>query len=364
MLFFNDIVFNSICQLTLIQFIITWVVSFLLKNVAIIDFLWGTTYAVHCAVSFYINFFNMNNNYNSATNTLTSGKSDDTIVVTTAQEINANQADIKSVPYVSNLIIALFALGVVSFHGLRLSTYLGRRVLLTGEDKRYADFRKKIGEKHFWWISLFMIFIGQWFVSMIICAPFRTIITAIFNIKTRSDVNYSLFFFGLVFAHFGTWYEAIADAQVSNFLIRNNCFYKKKEESMVDESTKQDDITHIVNDKSNNSNTDSKPSPSKLYTKGLWRLSRHPNYFGENVFHWGIYIVSISLGNYFAFYSPLLMSLVHKYVSGVPLTEKYMKNNKYYGDEYKNKYMKEVKNAIIPEFSKIFSFNKQDVKVE
>ena len=58
-------------------------------------------------------------------------------------------------------------------------------------------------------------------------------------------------------------------------------------------------------------------------TEGLWRYSRHPNYFGEAVFWWGIFIVACSFEKgWFTFYSPLIITLLLRYVSGVPILEK------------------------------------------
>ena len=58
-------------------------------------------------------------------------------------------------------------------------------------------------------------------------------------------------------------------------------------------------------------------------TKGLWSLTRHPNYFGEVTQWWGIYILSLSVpfGSIFIF-SPLLITGLILFVSGIPMLEK------------------------------------------
>jgi steroid 5-alpha reductase family enzyme len=55
---------------------------------------------------------------------------------------------------------------------------------------------------------------------------------------------------------------------------------------------------------------------------GLWRFSRHPNYFGEFVLWWGIGLIALSGGAWWALIGPLLLSLFLLKVSGVALTEK------------------------------------------
>jgi len=60
-----------------------------------------------------------------------------------------------------------------------------------------------------------------------------------------------------------------------------------------------------------------------LIDTGLWKYSRHPNYFGESVVWWGIYLTSVSLGApLWTVLSPILITLLVRYVSGVPMLEK------------------------------------------
>lgn len=91
----------------------------------------------------------------------------------------------------------------------------------------------------------------------------------------------------------------------------------------------------------------------KLLTTGLWRYSRHPNYFGEAVMWWGIYIIccSIEMG-WITFFSALITTLLLRYVSGVPILE-----NKYSSREDFKIYMKQT-NCFIPWFTSKISENK------
>jgi steroid 5-alpha reductase family enzyme len=79
------------------------------------------------------------------------------------------------------------------------------------------------------------------------------------------------------------------------------------------------------------------PNKGKIITTGLWQYSRHPNYFGEALLWWGIWLFAASeINGLIALVSPVLITLLLRYVSGVPLLEK-----KYEGradwEEYKKK---------------------------
>ena len=56
--------------------------------------------------------------------------------------------------------------------------------------------------------------------------------------------------------------------------------------------------------------------------RGLWRLTRHPNYFGDFCVWWGLYLIASSSGAGWTIFSPLLMSFLLLKVSGVTLLEK------------------------------------------
>ena len=73
---------------------------------------------------------------------------------------------------------------------------------------------------------------------------------------------------------------------------------------------------------------DPNPTKGKFCKKGFWRYSRHPNYFGEAVLWFGLYIIGCSEeGGWKNFYSPLLIFLLVRYVSGVPILEKKQRNH-------------------------------------
>jgi steroid 5-alpha reductase family enzyme len=59
-----------------------------------------------------------------------------------------------------------------------------------------------------------------------------------------------------------------------------------------------------------------------VLSSGLWRYTRHPNYFGEAVLWWGIYLIALSVGAWWSFVGPLLLTFLLLRVSGVSLLEK------------------------------------------
>ena len=64
------------------------------------------------------------------------------------------------------------------------------------------------------------------------------------------------------------------------------------------------------------------PEKGKFCKTGLWRYSRHPNYFGEATIWWGFYVVNTSLpGGHMRFMSPLFMNWLLRCLSGVPMLE-------------------------------------------
>lgn len=83
----------------------------------------------------------------------------------------------------------------------------------------------------------------------------------------------------------------------------------------------------------------------QLIKSGLWRYSRHPNYFGEALLWWGVFIIACSVEyGWITIYAPLFITLLIRFVSGVPLLEK-----KYAARPEFQEYMKET-NVFAPWF--------------
>ncbi len=162
--------------------------------------------------------------------------------------------------------------------GLRLSSHIFKKKLKTKkEDPRYQEFRKQW--KFFYIRSFFQVYILQGFLMLIIAIPI-----ILFN---SSKQNLSEFLLsGIIIALFGLIYESIADKQLSNF------------------------ISNIKN-------------KGNIIKTGLWKYSRHPNYFGESMYWLGISIISLPIST-IAILSWATITLLLRFVSGVPLTEKSM----------------------------------------
>lgn len=175
----------------------------------------------------------------------------------------------------------VLVLAVVGLWGLRLGWHIHRRGSGKGEDPRYAKWRKEHGER-WWWRSLFQVFLLQGAVLWIISLPIQLAMTL--PGPERFVVWDAL---GELVWAAGFLIESISDSQLATF--------------------KAD------------------PKQSGILDTGLWKYSRHPNYFGEAVLWWGIWIIALSVPwGWTTVVSPLLMTLLLRYVSGVPMAERMM----------------------------------------
>ena len=180
----------------------------------------------------------------------------------------------------------LFAM--VFVWGARLSTHIFRRNFKKPEDYRYANFRKNWG-KSYALRSYFQLFLFQGVLMYLI---------SLANIQGQSvakQQSLPLIILGVLVYFTGFGLESIADTQLRK---------------------------HIRDPK----------NKGKLIQSGVWKYSRHPNYFGEAVLWWGIYLVSLGLGApVWTILSPIVITLLIRYVSGVPMLEERLK--KYAGYE-------------------------------
>ncbi len=170
------------------------------------------------------------------------------------------------------IVIALVALWA-----LRLAGYLAARNWNAPEDRRYRAIRAR-NEPGFVWKSLYLVFGLQALLAWLISAPLVAAIPAPGSLGV-------LGLLGTILAAFGIAYETVADWQLARF--------KRK------------------------------PGNSGLVMdRGLWRLSRHPNYFGEFCVWWGLYLLAADAGGWWTVFSPVLMSVLLLRVSGVVLLER------------------------------------------
>jgi steroid 5-alpha reductase family enzyme len=175
---------------------------------------------------------------------------------------------------------------LVSVWGLRLSGYLAWRNLGKGEDYRYKQFRSKYGEKRYWWISFFQTFLLQGLLLWLISAP---LLGAQFY--GQSKVINILDYAGITLWIIGFIFEAGGDYQLASF-------------------------------KSDPSNK------GKVLASGLWRYTRHPNYFGDSSVWCGYGLICLAAGSILPVLGSLLMTALIIKVSGVVLLEKNLKDKK------------------------------------
>lgn len=205
----------------------------------------------------------------------------------------------------------ILSLACVWIWALRLFLYIAIRK--EGEDWRYQNWRKEWYDKG----GKFLVIFNSFFIVFMFQGVFMVVVgcsslyTGIF-----SDINDDLFvceYLGAVVFLLGIVCETVADQQMYGF--KNNPENK-----------------------------------GKLIKIGLWRYSRHPNYFGEAALWWGIYLIACGVKWGFAtFLSALSITILVRYVSGVPfLEEKYAKRPDF------QIYMKET-NCFIPWFVRTVS---------
>jgi steroid 5-alpha reductase family enzyme len=174
---------------------------------------------------------------------------------------------------------------LVTIWGLRLSLYVLWRNAGKGEDYRYAKWRQETG-RSWWWKSFFRVFLLQGVLLCIIVIPLLAAqLSSTQQFLTPLDLLASLVWL------IGFFFEAVGDIQLARF----------------------------------KSNTNNK---GKVLTTGLWRYTRHPNYFGDAAQWWGYYLFAVANGGGWSIFSPLLMTFFLLKVSGVSLLEKTLTNTK------------------------------------
>lgn len=189
--------------------------------------------------------------------------------------------------------------------GSRLSIYLLWRNWGKGEDYRYQQFRNDFGIKRYWWISYFQVFLLQGILLWLISAPLLA--------SQFFSVNQKLGFidgFAILLWIIGFVFEAGGDFQLTKFKANPN-------------------------------------NKGKLLTTGLWKYTRHPNYFGDATVWWAFGLFSVAVNCFIPLLSSILMTYLIVKISGVSLLERNLKNVK---PNYQN-YIQKT-NAFFPWFPK------------
>jgi steroid 5-alpha reductase family enzyme len=174
-------------------------------------------------------------------------------------------------------------LAMVGAWSTRLWLHLLLRSRGKPEDPRYAGFRQRFGPERYWWLSLFQVFLLQGVLVVIISAPLQLAGSAPGGreIGLPEICGLALFVVGFGF-------EVVGDRQLQAF--------------RTDPSKK-----------------------GKVLDTGLWRYSRHPNYFGEALLWWGLWVFCLPAPWAWAsVFSPALMTFLLMRVSGVPMLDAHL----------------------------------------
>lgn len=175
---------------------------------------------------------------------------------------------------------ALLLVLLPTFWGVRLSAYLAWRNHGHGEDRRYVAMRSRHGDR-FWWVSLFTVFALQGVVMWIVALP---LVVGLYSTATEPDICW-WHVLGVLIWLAGLVFEAGGDWQLARF--------------------KADSANH-----------------GKVMDHGLWRYTRHPNYFGDFCVWWGHWLVALAMASqWWTIVSPLVMSTLLIKYSGVGLLE-------------------------------------------
>lgn len=178
---------------------------------------------------------------------------------------------------------SLLILGLISVWALRLSIYITVRNHGQPEDLRYQAIRRN-NEPHFWFKSVYIVFLFQGFLAWVICLPALAAVSGQTAPGPLDFVGVALWLAGMTF-------EVVGDEQLTRF--------RKKHGSR-----------------------------DKVLNTGLWRYTRHPNYFGEATVWWGIYLLALSAGAWWTIFAPVLMTFLLLRVSGVAMMEKDISNRR------------------------------------
>lgn len=178
---------------------------------------------------------------------------------------------------------------LVSVWGLRLAGYLlVRKRSAPGEDARYTAIRQRRGPR-FPLTSLGVVFLFQGALIWVVSLPVQAAAPRSTRLGPLDRIGTAIWAVGMLF-------EAVGDAQLWRF----KC------------------------DPANR---------GRVLDRGLWRWTRHPNYFGDMVVWWGIFVVGLAAGGtWWSVAGPLVMSALLVRVSGKRLLEARLAGRPGYAD--------------------------------
>lgn len=175
---------------------------------------------------------------------------------------------------------AQIVLILVIIWSLRLSAYITIRHWGHSEDHRYQTIRAN-NQPGFSFKSIYLIFIFQAVIAWIVALPLFY--------AMNSTLAFGIFdWIGIGLWLTGMYFESTADTQL--------WIFKRNPDNQ-----------------------------GKVMSSGLWKYSRHPNYFGEFLIWWGYFCFALAGASYLSIISPLIMTFLLMKFSGVGLLEKTMK---------------------------------------
>lgn len=173
---------------------------------------------------------------------------------------------------------------LVFIWGGRLSIRILLRNLKKSEDFRYKEWREQWGDK-FLIRTFLQVFMLQGVLALVVVSPVLMIIAAPATRLAPLD------YIGVAVWVIGFFFETVGDYQLDVFKRRPS-------------------------------------AKGKIMKTGLWRYSRHPNYFGEVTMWWGLYLIALSVPyGFLSFIGPLTITTLILKVSGIPMLEKKYKEN-------------------------------------
>lgn len=179
-------------------------------------------------------------------------------------------------------------LAMVAAWAFRLFLHLFLRGRGKPEDPRYAAFRRKYGPERYWWVSFFQVFLLQGALVLVVSAPLQVAASA-----PAPDPVSTTDLLGLALFAAGFTVEAVADAQLARF---------RKARAAGGPG-----------------------APGPVLDTGLWRFSRHPNYFGEALLGWGLWVCSLDAPwGWATVVAPALMTFLLVKVSGVAMLDAHL----------------------------------------
>ena len=181
-------------------------------------------------------------------------------------------------------------LAISTFWGTRLSLHLFKRNRGKPEDSRYKAMRDK-HPASFGWVSLVTVFGLQGVLMFLVSLPVQ-----LGQLSPQTPFGL-LAYLGVALCATGLFFEVVGDYQLAQF-------------------------------------TKNPANHSKVMNKGLWRYTRHPNYFGDSCLWWGLALIAFDTAyGPWALIGPVVITFLLTKVSGIPMLEKAMlKSNPLYAD--------------------------------